>query len=84
MCDPVAGKSVVLPEVLHGFPLHISFMKDQVISVTLDGHVTFFRKGLDFRPLRSCTVDTKVRLRDTYKLCCLYPSNHSLTYTVSI
>ncbi|KAG0056277.1 hypothetical protein BGZ83_005832 [Gryganskiella cystojenkinii] len=60
MCDPTAGKSVVLPEVLHGFPLHICFMREHVLSVTLDGHITFFRKGLDFRPVKSCTVDTKV------------------------
>lgn len=60
MCDPVVGKSIVLPEVLHGFPLHIVFMQDQVLSVTLDGLITYFRKGLDYRPVRSSTVDTKV------------------------
>ncbi|KAG0370914.1 hypothetical protein BGZ54_002725 [Gamsiella multidivaricata] len=31
-----------------------------LLSVTQDGQITFFKKGEDYRPLRSCTVSTKI------------------------
>ncbi|KAI8594826.1 hypothetical protein EDD21DRAFT_449103 [Dissophora ornata] len=60
VCDPETNVSVSLPDVHHGFPLHLCFLRDQVLSVTLDGQITFFHKGEDYRPIRSCTVATKV------------------------
>ncbi|KAF9361584.1 hypothetical protein BGX26_001589 [Mortierella sp. AD094] len=60
LCNPDTKTSVALPDVHHGFPLHLCFLRDQVLSVTLDGQITFFQKGMDYRPHRSCTVETKV------------------------
>ncbi|KAG0259196.1 hypothetical protein BG011_002786, partial [Mortierella polycephala] len=60
ICDPDTKSSVALPDVHHGFPLHVCFLRDQILSVTLDGQVTFFQKGNDYRPIRLCTVGTKV------------------------
>ncbi|KAG0002505.1 hypothetical protein BGZ65_002575 [Modicella reniformis] len=38
----------------------ISLAVDQILSVTLDGLITFFQKGEEYRPIRSCNVTTKV------------------------
>ncbi|KAG0025199.1 hypothetical protein BGZ82_010158, partial [Podila clonocystis] len=58
--NPLDGSSVWLPDVHHGFPLHIRFLQDYVLSVTLDGLVNYFKKGEDYRLVRSCPLDTKV------------------------
>ncbi|KAF9902269.1 hypothetical protein BX616_001990 [Lobosporangium transversale] len=60
VCNPDSGVGFMLPDVQHGFPLHVCFLRKQVLSVTLDGQITFFQKGGDYRPIRSCTVGTKV------------------------
>ncbi|KAF9117059.1 hypothetical protein BGX27_005609 [Mortierella sp. AM989] len=60
LCNPDTKTSIPLPDVHHGFPLHLCFLRDQVLSVTLDGQITFFQKGEDYRPHRSCTVATKL------------------------
>lgn len=60
VCDPDTQACVALPDVHHGFPLHVCYLRDQILSVTLDGLITFFEKGLEYRPIRSCTVGTKV------------------------
>ncbi|KAF9371198.1 hypothetical protein CPC16_003204 [Podila verticillata] len=59
ICNPLDGSSLLLPDVHHGFPLHLCFLQDYVISVMLDGQVNYFKKGEDYRLLRSCSVDTK-------------------------
>ncbi|KAF8945330.1 hypothetical protein BGZ47_002874 [Haplosporangium gracile] len=60
MCDPETGIDVALPNVLHGFALHLCYLRDKIISVTLDGHVVFFPKTTPFLPIRSSSVNTKV------------------------
>ncbi|KAF9188901.1 hypothetical protein BGZ51_000239 [Haplosporangium sp. Z 767] len=60
ICDPDTKLNVALPDVHHGFPLHVCFLRDQVLSVTLDGQISFFQKGDNYRLIRSCTVGTKV------------------------
>ncbi|KAF9148925.1 hypothetical protein BG015_009310 [Linnemannia schmuckeri] len=60
MCDPATGTNVALPNVLHGFALHLCYLRDKIISVTLDGHVVFFPKTPPFLPIRSSSVNTKV------------------------
>ncbi|KAG0352315.1 hypothetical protein BG005_008243 [Podila minutissima] len=57
--NPLDGSSFWLPDVHHGFPLQICFLQDYVLSVTLDGLVNYFKKGEDYRLVRSCSVDTK-------------------------
>lgn len=61
MCDPESGTDVTLPNVLHGFTLHLCYLRDKIISVTLDGHIVFFPKTPPFLPIRSSSVNTKVR-----------------------
>ncbi|KAG9068070.1 hypothetical protein KI688_011662 [Linnemannia hyalina] len=46
--------------MLHGFALHLCYVRDKIISVTLDGHVIFFPKLPPFVPVRSSSVNTKV------------------------
>ncbi|KAK3815269.1 MAG: hypothetical protein J3Q66DRAFT_344161 [Benniella sp.] len=60
VCDPDTKACIALPDVHHGFPLHVCFLQEQILSVTLDGQITFFQKGQEYRPIRSCTVTTKV------------------------
>ncbi|KAG0297362.1 hypothetical protein BGZ96_006741 [Linnemannia gamsii] len=60
MCDPESGTDLTLPNVLHGFALHLCYLRDKIISVTLDGHVVFFPKTPPFLPIRSSSVNTKV------------------------
>ncbi|KAF9546934.1 hypothetical protein EC957_009099 [Mortierella hygrophila] len=60
MCDPETETSTTLPNVLHGFALHLCYLRDKIISVTLDGHVIFFPKLPPFVPVRSSSVNTKV------------------------
>lgn len=62
MCDPETETSMTLPNVLHGFALHLCYLRDKIISVTLDGHVVFFPKLPPFLPVRSSSVNTKVRV----------------------
>ncbi|KAG0331218.1 hypothetical protein BG000_011104 [Podila horticola] len=57
--NPLDGSSFWLPDVHHGFPLHLCFLQDYVLSVTLDGLVNYFQKGKDYHLVRSCSVDTK-------------------------
>ncbi|KAG0059708.1 hypothetical protein BGZ90_004355 [Linnemannia elongata] len=60
MCDPETKASMTLPDVLHGFALHLCYLRDKIITVTLDGHVVFFPKLPPFLPIRSRSVNTKV------------------------
>ncbi|KAG0005780.1 hypothetical protein BGZ79_001899 [Entomortierella chlamydospora] len=60
LCNPDTKTGIALPDVHHSSPLHLCFLRDQILSVTLDGQITFFQKGMDYRPQRSCTVETKV------------------------
>ncbi|CAO3568188.1 unnamed protein product [Mortierella alpina] len=60
LCDLETKSTATLPDVHHGFPLHVSFLRHHILSITLDGQITFFQKNNDHRPVRSCTVNTKV------------------------
>ncbi|KAF9282483.1 hypothetical protein BGZ68_005949 [Mortierella alpina] len=60
LCDLETRTTTTLPDVQHGFPLHLCFVRNHILSITLDGQMTFFQKDKDHRPVRSCTVDTKV------------------------
>ncbi|KAK3845149.1 MAG: hypothetical protein J3R72DRAFT_51041 [Linnemannia gamsii] len=59
MCDPSTGASTMLPNVLHGFALHLCYLRDKIICITLDGHVVYFPKTQPFLPTRSSRVNTK-------------------------
>ncbi|KAI1310194.1 hypothetical protein EDD11_003902 [Mortierella claussenii] len=61
LCDPDNKTTVTLPDVHHGFPLHVAFLQGHILSVTLDGQINLFQnQGPDYRPIRFCTVATKV------------------------
>ncbi|KAG0220340.1 hypothetical protein BGX33_000015 [Mortierella sp. NVP41] len=60
MCDPELGTSITLPNVLHGFALHLAYLRDKIIAITLDGHIVYFPKTQPFLPIRSSRVNTKI------------------------
>ncbi|KAF9910869.1 hypothetical protein EC991_005332 [Linnemannia zychae] len=60
MCNPSDGTSVTLPNVLHGFALHLCYTRDKIIVITLDGHIVYFPKAPPFLPTRSSRVNTKI------------------------
>jgi hypothetical protein len=84
VCDPDTKACIALPDVHHGFPLHVCFLQEQILSVTLDGQITFFQKGQEYRPIRSCTVTTKVTFCVVPPLCCTFFLNNYVPQILGI